>query len=200
MLKLVFNCSVSFRSDIFATASLWKPADQKLDLLLCRDYLGLDYWIRKIACRNMNLIWVVGFCMNLQTVQMWYCHCSSYHVCCFSCSECDPSIVDFVGWKYQTGVCRLNILITRFLVCVIFLELRRSNVILARSGGTVRRPLVPASSVAQVFFCSLRARCGFLISSLYCSFELRFGSLNIFFFFLRFPESFFFFFEARLVY
>jgi len=143
---------------IFATASLWKPVDQKLDVLLCRDCLGLDYWIRKTASRNMNLIWVVGFCMNLQAVQMWYCHCSSYHVCCFSCSEWDPSVVDFVDWKYQARVCRLNILLTRFLGCVIFLELRQSNVILARSGGTVRRPLVPASSVAQVFFCSLRAR------------------------------------------
>jgi hypothetical protein len=87
-------------------------------------------------------------------------------VCCFSCSDCDPSVVDFVDWKYQTRVCRLNILLTRFLGCVIFLELRRSNVILARSGGTVRRPPVPASSVAQVFFCYLRARCSFSISSL----------------------------------
>ena len=74
-------------------------------------------------------------------------------MCCFSCSECDHSIVDFVDWKYQTRVRRLNILLTRFLGCVIFLELRRSNAILARSGGTVRRPLSSASvlSCAGVF-------------------------------------------------
>jgi hypothetical protein len=68
-------------------------------------------------------------------------------------------VVDFVDWKYQTRVCRLNILLTRFLGCVIFLELRRSNVVLSRSGGTVRRSVLPASSVAQAFLCSLRARC-----------------------------------------
>jgi hypothetical protein len=163
--------------------------------LICCFVVTVLGWITgyvKLLPGTWILIWVVGFCMNLQSVHMWYCHCSSYVRCLLLCLLWTwplrflYEVVDLVHWKYQTRVCRLNILLTRFLDCVIFLELRGSNVILARSDGTVRLPLLPTSWVAQVLLCSLRACSSYSFSSRCCSFELRFVSLNIFFF--RVPE------------
>ena len=78
VLKLVQTCSVSFRCH----TSLQPPRSQRLgtrneelDLLLCYDCRGQDYRIRTVASGNTNLMWVVGFHMNLQALQMWYCHC-----------------------------------------------------------------------------------------------------------------------------